>query len=129
MIEYHAHGKFDIIVEDNIMKIDAIGPWNDEFFLELHEHLLMAAEHLDINNYVVLLNPIGQAVSAMKNFTFHSEFVAKASAKAVAVNLAQCTSHGITRTLFESVYQNACITHEFFTNKDDALNWLDGHLD
>ena len=111
------------------MLIDTIGPWNDEFFPQLHQHLALAAKHVDINNYAVLLNLKGAALSALRNMQVHSKFVSKSNAKAMAINMAECTSKEITKKLFETSYSQAKLNHAFFDNKPDAINWLNTFID
>lgn len=110
------------------MFIEAIGPWNDEFFGELHKKLSEAAQQLNSPNYGVLLSPMGDAVTSPKNAYMHSLFVKNAQAKAVAVNFEHCSSAFISKAMFKGIYTRAELPYQFFDDKVSAKAWLDSVL-
>ncbi|MFD2167864.1 hypothetical protein ACFSJY_16545 [Thalassotalea euphylliae] len=127
-ITYEAHGNVDIIVDDNVIMIDAAGPWNDEFFPELHQQLALAVQHVDVNNYGVVLNVSGSAIASPASIEAHAKFVEQGRAKAVAVNMSECTSASISETLFAKVYRGAGLKYEFFLDSASAIAWINEQL-
>lgn len=63
--QFEVHGCSNITVEGNIIVIDAQGPWNYEFMAIIHKNILDAVKHVDINNFAVLLHPIGDRKSVV----------------------------------------------------------------
>lgn len=74
---FPGHGGLTINVKDNIMFIEASGPWNLEYFTELHGALIEASKQLDIKHYGVYLQLVGQAVTVEGGLEIHSAFVKK----------------------------------------------------
>lgn len=85
--QFEVHGCSNITVEGNIIVIDAQGPWNYEFMAIIHKNILDAVKHVDINNFAVLLHPIGESVPVNDAINTHVDFLKEGNTKAVAVNL------------------------------------------
>jgi hypothetical protein len=122
------HGTLDIVVEDNLVFIEAEGPWNIEYLEQLHEQLIKAVLKVDRNNYAVLITPKGEAISVEAGFEYHLNFIRHGNAKAVALNLAQCTTALLTESIFTKLYRMAGVKHAFFDNSFDARQWLENEL-
>lgn len=121
---YSVHGTCQIKCENNIIKIDAKGPWNFEYFDYLHAELIKYSSQVNLNNYCVLINLSGEAITVDGAIEKHIAFVQKSTVKAIAINLADCTTINITKKLFEKGYKKARIKHEFFMSETEATNWL-----
>ena len=122
------HGTLELAIEDNLILIEAQGPWNIEYLDYLHKKMSLAVTQVDQNNYAVLLTPIGEAISVEVGLEYHTNFIRNSRTKAVAVNLAHCTTSQLTENLFSKIYQTAGLNHAFFDNVFDARNWLEGQL-
>lgn len=122
------HGKFSIDIQDNIICISAQGPWNLEFAEVIHRELLLAATKVDIENYAVYLEPLGEALCGEDVIQSHTDFVARGRTKAVAVNFQHCYTTPISRAVFTKIYTNAGANYEFFENKLAAIAWLQEQL-
>ncbi|MGB1263808.1 MAG: hypothetical protein ACPG52_12925 [Cognaticolwellia sp.] len=122
------HGTLKMDVEDNIILIDAQGPWNIEYLDHLHQKMAQAVLQVDRNNYGVLLTPKGEAISVEAGLEYHANFVRQGSTKAVALNLAHCTTSLLTENLFSKIYRAANMKHAFFDNALDARCWLENEL-
>ena len=125
---FSPHGTLDIIVDDNIIFIEAQGPWNIEYLALLHEEFTKAVCRVDIANYAILITPKGEAISAEARGESHISFIKKGNAKAVALNLAYCTTALLTERIFTKLYRAADIKHAFFDSHHDARLWLDEEL-
>ncbi len=128
MTLFSPHGTLDIVVEDNLILIEAQGPWNIEYLDQLHEQLLKAALQVDLNNYAILITPKGEAISVEVGLEYHLNFIRKGNTKAVALNLAYCTTALLTESLFTKLYRAAGIKHAFFDDSHDARLWLEQEL-
>lgn len=123
------HGKFSIDIQNNIICIKAQGPWNLEFAELIHRDLLLAATKVDIDNYAVYLEPLGEALCGEDVIQSHTDFVARGRTKAVAVNFQHCYTAPISRAVFTKIYTNAGSNYEFFDNKQAAIAWLQEQLE
>ncbi len=106
------------------MIIDASGPWNMEYFTQLHLSLNEAAKNINIKHYGVLLRLSGQAIAVEGGLEIHSKFVSKSNVKAMALDFSCCESSPISKKLFTKAYNLANIHFEIFDNGDDAKEWL-----
>ena len=125
---FSPHGTLDIVVEDNLVFIEAEGPWNIEYLEQLHEQLIKAVLKVDQNNYAVLITPKGEAISVEIGFEYHLNFIRQGNTKAVALNLAHCTTSLLTESIFTKLYRMAGVKHAFFDNSFDARQWLENEL-
>ena len=127
-IDFSAHGTAMIVVKNNIVTIDAIGPWNLEYFMTLHIRLVQAISQIEDDKYAVLLKPIGEAVAGQDCYKVHLDFIKQGKAKAVAINISLCETPVITRNLLHKIYTDARLEHQFFNDDQSALKWLDTKL-
>ncbi len=111
------------------MVIDAVGPWNDEFFPQLHKKIVAVRKHFDANNYGVLLNLHGEAVTSPSNLRSHIAFIRQGGARAAAVNISDCTTKAISQELISQAYGSINLKYAFFNNNSDATIWLQTYLD
>ncbi|MDG1750331.1 MAG: hypothetical protein P8I03_01505 [Thalassotalea sp.] len=121
---YSIHGTCQIVCENDIIKIDAKGPWNFEYFDYLHKELISYSSQVNLNNYCVLLNLSGEAIVVDGAIEKHLFFVKKSTVKAIGINLSDCSTINITKKIFQRGYGTAQIKHEFFQTEQDAINWL-----
>lgn len=128
MTIFSAHGSMELAIEDNIILLEAQGPWNIEYINLLHQKLLWAVAQVEPTNYGVLFTPKGEAISVEEGLEHHINFIRQGNTKAVALNLKYCTTSLLTETLFAKIYQTAGIKHAFFDNVLEARNWLEKEL-
>lgn len=126
--QFSAHGTSEYSIKDSIIFINVRGPWNAEFFPQFHQQLLSAVPLLNIENYAVLLSPIGEALVTPEGYQTHLEFVSQVSAKAVAINLQQCDTKVVSGELFTKLYREAGLKSEVFDDSNTALSWLNKQL-
>ncbi len=94
----------------------------------LHQKLLWAVTQVALNNYAILITAKGEAISVEAGLEYHLKFIRQGTTKAVALNLAHCTTSQLTEYLFTKLYQAAGIKHAFFDNVFDARLWLEKQL-
>lgn len=128
MTIFAPHGTLALAIEDSIILIEAVGPWNIEYIDYLHEKLRWAVTQVDFNNYGVLVTPKGEAISVEAGLEYHAEFIRQGNTKAIALNLGYCTTPLLTENLFTKIYQSAGIKYAFFDNAFDARLWLEKEL-
>ena len=124
MTQYKPHGTCSILVEGNLMIIKAQGPWNDEYIDCLHQDLILVSQSIDINNYGILLNLYGEALAVNSGVKKHFDFVRRSNTKAIAINLAECHTREMTKTIFSKIYDQADIRSAIFLDEISAKTWL-----
>ncbi|QOL25857.1 hypothetical protein LP316_00620 [Thalassotalea sp. LPB0316] len=122
--QFSAHGYCEIEVADNIIYIDAFGPWNEEYFEILHQKLMATRGLVDQNNFGVYLQPKGEAIATVNGVTKHTAFLMQSKVKVVAINLSECDTKFVTKDLCARIYTSCDIKHQFFDDKDQAQAWL-----
>ena len=63
MTIFSPHGTLDIAIDNNLILIEAQGPWNIEYLDHLHAQLIVAVSKVDLDNYAILITPKGEAIS------------------------------------------------------------------
>jgi hypothetical protein len=124
-----AHGKTEIKIKDNIIIIRSIGPWNVEYFRDLHQEVIAATSQVNINNYAILLVPIGEALGVAEAIDYHVDFIKQGNAKAVAINLANSDIPNTTKNLCSKAYELSGLNYQFFSSDESATEWLQQLLD
>ena len=125
-LQLRPHGKCTYSIQNNIVIIEAEGPWNLEFFVEMHKDLRqIIIENLDINDYKILVVFKGNALSVQDGLDYHLNNVKLGKAKAIACSLEFSNNPSFTQMLFEKVYDEALLENRFFTTTTEALQWLE----
>jgi len=122
--KFLAHGKTHISVEDNIIIIECVGPWNIEYFQELHNDIAEVVQKVDKENYAILFIPIGEAICTHETIDFHMDFLRQGNTKALAINLSQSEVPNTTESICRTAYQEVGLTFEFFDCDKQAKTWL-----
>lgn len=121
---FSAHGHCELSLQDNVLVIDAYGPWNVEFINHLHQLLINNVRSKSITDFAVLLRPHGEALLVSQAIPLHVEFLKHSSAKAVAIDLSDCTTKSMTKDLCHLVYGQAGLRHQVFDDGESAQSWL-----
>ncbi|MDP7593260.1 MAG: hypothetical protein QF552_11335 [Litorilituus sp.] len=121
---FSTHGKFTISIDGNIVIIEAEGPWNNEFFINMHRSLATQVSKIDASNFALLVILTGEGVATFDSLKIHSKYVKAGSAKAIAINVGRCDTPFITKVIFEKVYKKNNLPHQFFNDNADAKEWL-----
>ena len=122
------HETLKVSVEDNIIFIEAEGPWNSEYLDHLHQKLLWALTQVDLRNYATILTPIGEALTVESVQVQHIEFIRHSQSKTVAINLDHCTTSLLAENLFSKIYRTAGFKYAFFDNAFDARLWVEKQM-
>lgn len=123
--EFIAHGKCSYTVEDNIITIDATGPWNLEFFKQMHRELSeIILRDVDFHNFAILLILKGDSFAAQDGLDYHLNLVRQGPTKALALNSSLSNATAITQSIFKKVYDKAGLTNQSFNSIAEAKAWL-----
>jgi hypothetical protein len=128
MTAYEKNSSLELAIEDNLILIEAQGPWDIQNLNFLHKQLIWAVKQVDQRNYGVLLTLKGEAITVEGGLEYHLNFILKSKTKAIALNLGHCTTPLLTENLFSNIYRAAGFNHSFFDNAFDAQRWLENEL-
>ena len=120
-----AHGKCSYSVDGNIITINAIGPWNLEFFMQMHLELAdIILTRVDISNFAILLILQGDSLAAQDGLDYHLKLVRAGPTKAIAINSAMSNSPQITQSIFKKRYDQAGLKNSVLDCTQAAKAWL-----
>jgi hypothetical protein len=123
--EFISHGKCSYTVDDNIITIDATGPWNLEFFQQMHRELSeIILRDVDYHNFAILLTLRGDSFASQDGLDYHLKLVRGGPTKALAINLALSNAMKFTDSVFTKVYDKAGLTNKSFNSTEAAKTWL-----
>jgi len=123
-LSFSAHGKAYISVADSIMTIQSRGPWNVEYFTDMHSEIIETIKKHSLTNFAVLLIPYGEAICVHEAMNYHISFLRKGSSNAVAINLSCCDTPLSTENMCRNIYEGAGLKHQFFYDNEQAIDWL-----
>lgn len=127
--KFTPHGDCSFIVEDNIITIDATGPWNLEFFKSMHRDLGYIITHnVDYQNFAILLIFRGDAMAAQDGLDYHLKIVSAGTTKAVALYVSLSDSPLIIQSIYKKLYDKAGLKNQVFDDIDSAKSWLTSQL-
>ena len=119
------HGKCTYSVDGGIITINAIGPWNLEFFMQMHIELAdIILTKVDIKNFAILLILEGDSLAAQDGLDYHLNLVRTGPKKAIAINSALSNAPKITQSVFKKVYDQARLKNNVFDCCEVAKVWL-----
>lgn len=123
--EFIAHGTCSYTVEDNIVNIEATGPWNLEFFKQMHRELSEIILHeVDFHNFAILLILKGDSFATQDGLDYHLNLVKQGPTKALALNSSLSNAAQITESVFQKIYDKAGLENQSFNTTEAAKSWL-----
>lgn len=127
---FPVHGHCHYSFKDNIVTIDAQGPFNLEFFIEMHNDLeKFVYEYANFKNFAILLIMRGNTLALIDAVKYHETRVERGTARAIAVNLSHSECAAATETQMGAAYDNAGLNNAFFEDLTQAKQWLLSQLD
>ncbi|MBA6389855.1 hypothetical protein H4J38_03570 [Colwellia sp. BRX10-3] len=127
--EFFPHGKCSFVVEGSIITIDATGPWNLEFFKQMHQELSnIILNDVDYHNFAILLILKGDSLATKNGLDYHLNLVRKGPTKALALHSGLSDSPKITKSIFKKVYDQAGLKNQIFDSTEAAKAWLTTQL-
>lgn len=122
------HGHCTMKVLNNLVIVDATGPWNIEFLDILHKQLAENVEKVSHSNYGVLLSVHGEAVAGEDVVQAHIAGLRHGEASALAINLQHCKTCAISRAMLSRVYSACGLNFAFFHTEEEGMLWLTEQL-
>jgi hypothetical protein len=126
---FPVHGRCQFTFDNNIIIIDALGPWNLEFFEILHSNLLrIVQENFKDKAYGIVVILKGETLATQEGLNYHLYRVKQGNAKAIAINMIHSSFALTTQIQFEAVYNKAELKNKFFRDTSMAKQWIEDVL-
>ena len=126
---FPAHGRCQITLDNNIIIIDALGPWNLEFFEILHSNLQqIIQENVKNKTYGIVVVLKGETLATQEGLNYHLSQVKQGNATAIAINMMHSSFALTTQIQFEAVYNKAGLRNKFFRDTSIAKQWIEDVL-
>ena len=129
---YKAHGSANIQRIDNIVVIDAVGPWNKESTVDASEFFAQAYQDLAGRPWGVIVIVNGEALytpEACLNIT-RNIIRDKAQGRVLTALITSGSNFpGVTRDILTKVYEEADAEFQFFDEFEVAFKWMVEALD
>ena len=132
---HSAHGHYQLNFEDNILYVEAQGPFNKE---------VLANYHHDIEKLITKIKAKNKDLKWALLAIFHGNSILTPEAESALINTAKYRAqHGmiasanifknsihadLQQTQFARIYQEAKVRSHFFSDEKSAKNWLQGYL-
>jgi len=132
--KFGAHGevKASFDPRQNVLFIDLIGPFNLEFMSRYET--VVGAQRAKIASpcWASLVNVNGLGLAPMAATASANDIVDKAEVKglvATAIILNETEGLQMQKKFWTRLYKGSSLHFSFFSNKEDALAWLQQHID
>jgi hypothetical protein len=128
-MDFIEHGFFTVNVEDNILIVDAIGPFNEELILKYEKALESCIQTLELSswNQIITLHKLSlftpDAELALTQTLINRKSRGLVSCAVVMVDI---EGESLVKRQMSRCYDNASVKHQFFTSLEDAKVWLFG---
>ena len=132
--KFGAHGevKASFDPRQNILFIDLIGPFNLEFMSRYETVVGAQRAKIESPCWASLVNVNGLGLAPMAATTSAHDIVEKAEVKglvATAIILNETEGLELQKKFWTRLYTGSSLAFSFFSNKEDALAWLQQHID
>jgi len=132
IMELAAHGHYQLNFQDNILYVEARGPFNKEVLQNYHQDMKDIIQKNKTKNWGVLAVFYGNSIltpeaeSALIKVT---KYRAKNGMIAHANVFKESIHADLQQTQFSRIYQTAKVHSHFFSDEQSAKNWLSQYLD
>jgi hypothetical protein len=115
--KFASHGQCQFTLDNNII-IDAEGPWNVEFFKQMHANLQQVVLENFINiNYGIIVILKGETLATQEGLDYHLYKVKHGTAKAIAINMIHSLNLNLRLCIRRLALKiNFLVTHQRLNN-------------
>lgn len=126
-----AHGKYSIIPKDNILVVDAHGPFNDVTSTNYVQEMYEACDKFADKKWGILVTFYGNSVftpEAEKALIDVTRYRMNKGMVANASVILESTSADIQQMQLRRIYQACDLTFHVFSDISSAQKWLEGYV-
>jgi len=130
-MQYSAHGSYTIEQQNNILLIDAQGPFNEVTTEQYHQDIKLITKKMSGSPWASLVSFKGNSVftpEAEQKLIDTTQYRVDNGMVAVAAVIIDSAYADILQMQLQRIYQSCCIQFNFFSNADHAQNWLNSFI-
>lgn len=130
-MQYSAHGRYTIEQQNNILLIDAQGPFNEATTEQYYQDIKLVTKKMSGNPWASLVSFQGHSVftpEAEQKLIETTQYRVDNGMVAIAAVIINSAYADILQMQLQRIYQNSNIQFNFFSNADHAQNWLDSFI-
>jgi len=130
-MQYSAHGSYSIEQQDNILLIDAQGPFNDVVSEQYYQDIKLITKKMSHAPWASLISFKGDGVftpDAEKKLIETTEYRIERGMVAVAAVIHSSPYADILQMQLQRIYQSCGIKFNFFSDTKNAQKWLNSFI-
>ena len=131
-MEYSAHGHYTIEQKDNILMVDAQGPFNEVTAEKYHQDIKQLTEKMTGEPWGSLITFRGNSVftpDAELQLRATTQYRQKKGMIAIAVVILNSAYADIQQMQLQRIYHDCHIEFHVFTDNESATDWLNGFIE
>jgi hypothetical protein len=128
---YSAHGSYSIEQQDNILLIDAQGPFNDVVTEQYHQDIKLITNKMSDSPWASLISFKGNSVftpDAEQKLIETTQYRVDKGMVAIAAVILDSAYADILQMQLQRIYQNCSIQFNFFSDVKNAQKWLNSFI-
>jgi len=131
-MEYLAHGRYIIEQKDNILLVDAQGPFNDITAAKYHQDIKQVTEKMSGEPWGSLITFRGNSVftpDAEQQLRETTQYRQKKGMIAIAVVILNSAYADMQQMQLQRIYHDCQIEFHVFSDSESATTWLNGFIE
>jgi len=130
-MQYSAHGSYNIEQQDNILLIDAQGPFNDVVIEQCHQDIKRITQKMTNGPWASLISFKGDGVftpDAEQKLIETTQYRVEKGMVAIAAVIINSPYADILQMQLQRIYQSCNIQFHFFSDSKNAQKWLSSFI-
>ncbi|QBG35742.1 hypothetical protein [Litorilituus sediminis] len=131
-MQYSAHGRYAIEQQNNILLVDAQGPFNDITAAQYHKDIEEITEQMTGEPWGSLITFRGNSVftpDAEEQLKETTHYRIQKGMIAIAVVILNSAYADMQQMQLQRIYQDCNISFHVFSDVASAKQWLDGYIE
>lgn len=130
-MQYSTHGSYTIEQQNNILLIDAQGPFNEVTTEQYYQDIKLITKKMRGSPWASLVSFTGNSVfmpEAEQKLIETTQYRVENGMVAVAAVIINSAYADILQMQLQRIYQSCSIQFNFFSDAEHAKNWLDSFI-
>jgi len=131
-MQYPAHGRYVIEQENNILLVDAQGPFNEITMEKYHQDIKQLIEKMNGDPWGSLITFRGNSIftpDAEQQLRETTQYRQKRGMIAIAVVILNSAYADIQQMQLQRIYHDCQIEFHVFSDSNSATDWLNGFIE
>ena len=131
-MHYSAHGSYAIEQQENVLLVDAQGPFNEVTAAQYHKEIKEITEQMSGEPWGSLITFRGNSIftpDAEQQLIETTRYRQKKGMIAIAVVILNSAYADMQQMQLQRIYQDCQIDFHVFSDNESAKLWLDGYIE